>query len=482
MAEEQAVVVHPDAFNSDALMQMEHAAIDVQIATAKRYRIHGPKQLSDVKNAMLTFATLDEETAANCFYSLPRGGKTIKGPSVRLAEIAVTCFGNVRSSARVISVQTEGPNPHVVVQAATHDLEQNVAVCIEKRRRITKKKSAQKIDEDDINLAVNAGVAIAFRDAVFKVIPLALVKPVYEAARRVAIGDIKSLVQKRSTVVERLEKMGVPQDRILARAGVARLEDIGMDQLELLIGLGTALKDGAVSLEDAFPEQQKTLDPTEGRQPFGFEKKGDGEPEQPRQSDAPPAAEQGAETEAKGARKCWKCHSTHKQLRRVQCSDNQRHLVCADCIEEMTHAQTASSSPPEQGQAGAEGKTEGPTDGAPQQGATDGTEPGPAPAGETPPDTPCKCSKGHEFPYGVLVHGDTGLVCPECGSMNWRVKKAEEEAQEPPATDVLTCPKGHEFPRDQVIKTPVASKPGQLGKCPTCAADDVITIVTEPTK
>lgn len=233
-----------------AIEAIERASIDTQISTAKKF----PRTLSKVKADMLSFATLDEDTALSCFYTLPRGGKTIQGPSVRMAEIAISCYGNLRVGARPIEVVANGEHPHVIVQAVAHDLEKNVAIAIEKRRRIVGKKSkGGAIDEDDINLAVNACAAIAYRDAVFKVVPQALIKPVYEQAKRVAVGDIKSLGEKRSRVIDRLTQMGAKLESIFARVEAKKIDDIDLDKLEILIGLGTALKDGEISLEEAFP-------------------------------------------------------------------------------------------------------------------------------------------------------------------------------------------------------------------------------------
>lgn len=239
-----------DDFSSDnALSVIERANIDCQIETAKKY----PRKLSRVKDDMLSLATLDEDTAASCFYTLPRGGKTIQGPSVRMAEIAASCWGNFRAGSRVVSTQTDGDNPHVVVQAMAHDLQTNTAITIEKRRRVTKKKSKDFVDEDDINLAVNSCSAIAFRDAVFKIVPRAIINPIYERAKQVAVGDIKSLAANRQRVIDRLKQMGATEERIFAVVGAAKIEDIDQDKLEKLIGLGTALKDGATTLEEAFP-------------------------------------------------------------------------------------------------------------------------------------------------------------------------------------------------------------------------------------
>jgi len=107
-----------------ALESISRAEIDVAISTARRY----PRQLSTVKKNMLSFATLDQETAESCFYTLPRGGKNIQGPSIRLAEIAVSCYQNLRAGSRILQTVTTGDNPHVVVQAVAMDLENNIQV------------------------------------------------------------------------------------------------------------------------------------------------------------------------------------------------------------------------------------------------------------------------------------------------------------------------------------------------------------------
>ncbi len=231
------------------LEAIERAQIDMQISTAKRY----PRDIKKVKNMMLSIATLDEETASSCFYTLPRGGKSIQGPSVRLAEIALSAYGNLRTGTRILNEATAGANPHVIIQAVAHDLENNVAVSIEKRRRVTKKKSKTAIDDDDINLAVNSCSSIALRDAMFRVIPKALILPVYEAAKKVAVGDVKSLAVKRGKVIDRLKQMGLTEERILAAIGCEKMDDVDADKLATLIGLGTALKDGETTLEEAFP-------------------------------------------------------------------------------------------------------------------------------------------------------------------------------------------------------------------------------------
>lgn len=247
-----------EIITTSALEAMQRAEIDLQVATAKRY----PRPaLSTIKKNMTAFATLDEETAESCFYSLPRDGKQIQGPSVRLAEIAVACYGNLRAASRVI-----GNDGKVLTsQAACHDLENNTLISVEVQRRITDR-NGKTYSQDLQVVAGNAANSIAFRNAVFKVIPSALIKPVYDAAKLVAVGDASSLNTKRIKMVKRLNGMDISTDRILARLNRPSVEDITLEDLEVLIGAGTAIRDGDASVDEAFPPVARAGSPAAGQQ------------------------------------------------------------------------------------------------------------------------------------------------------------------------------------------------------------------------
>jgi hypothetical protein len=236
-------VVQPTAIEA-----MERAQVDIQIATARKYG----RTIAAVKTRMMEFATLDEETAASCFYTLPArkggDGKPLYGPSVRLAEIALASYHHMKAGSRIIS----DDGKFITAQAVVHDLFNNVSVSIEVKRRVTDK-NGRRYSDDMIATTGNAATSIALRNAVFRVVPRTLINSVYDAARQVAVGDVKSLVTKRAKIIDRLGKMGVTLDRVLAVLGVSKLDDVGLDKMEILIGLGTSIKDGELSLEDAFP-------------------------------------------------------------------------------------------------------------------------------------------------------------------------------------------------------------------------------------
>lgn len=231
---------------------IERANIDIQIATAKKY----PRSLARVKNDILSTATLDEETAESCFYVLPargsEGGKPIQGASVRLAEIAVSCFGNIKAGARIIS----NDGNFVTAQGICHDVEKNVSVSVEVRRSI-KGKNGKTYSDNMIQVTSQAACAIAYRNAVFKVVPLALVKPALDKAMQLAKGDIKSLSERRGIMVDKFAKLGITKEKLAERVGKQSVDEITLDDLQTLTGCYNALKDGEAAVDDIFPPTKK---------------------------------------------------------------------------------------------------------------------------------------------------------------------------------------------------------------------------------
>ena len=154
---------------SDMLQAINRAEVDMQIATAKSY----PRDVQTCLNRIKTIATLDTETAEDCFYALRRQGTLIEGVSVRLAEIIAGSWGNLRVQTRIIG--NDGKT--ITAQGICHDLETNLAVSVEVKRRITDKYG--KTYSEDMQVTTgNAASAIAFRNAVLKVVPKAVTKRV----------------------------------------------------------------------------------------------------------------------------------------------------------------------------------------------------------------------------------------------------------------------------------------------------------------
>src|SRR5258708_5571725 len=98
----------------------------------------------------------------------------------------------------------------------------------------------------------NAASAIAFRNAVLKVIPAALVKPVADKARQVAFGDLKTLTYRRTRAFKSFAGIGVKEETILAYLKKASVGDVDVADVEKLYGVFTAIKEGSTTIEETF--------------------------------------------------------------------------------------------------------------------------------------------------------------------------------------------------------------------------------------
>jgi len=234
--------------DSRPLAVIAKAEYDIQITTAKKH----PRSLKTFRAEALNMVTLTEAIASECGYALPRDGKVVEGPSSRFAEILASAWGNNRYAARVVAEDGE----FITAQGIFHDLEKNVSVTYEVRRRIVNK-FGRRFGLDMIGVTGAAACSIAMRNAILKGIPKAFWADLFAAARQVAMGDAKTLSTRRADALAHLLKFGASPEMICNTLGVARIEDIGLEQLAILRGFATAIRDGEATLETIFQVADK---------------------------------------------------------------------------------------------------------------------------------------------------------------------------------------------------------------------------------
>lgn len=233
--------------NKSMAVSLARAEIDMQITTAHAY----PRSVDrSVKNIM-SLATLDEETAKECIYALPRGGKPIRGPSVRLAEIIQSQWGNCRAGARVVHV--DRIERYVEAEGVFHDLETNSATTARVRRRISDK-HGQVFNEDMIVVTGNAACAIAKRNSILGGIPKAAWRKAYDAVEKVIAGDVRTLTERREAAMKAFGMFGVTPDMVLAALGVVGMDDVTLEHMPTLLGMHASLKSGEATVEEMFPK------------------------------------------------------------------------------------------------------------------------------------------------------------------------------------------------------------------------------------
>lgn len=218
---------------------MEGGLIDAQVATAKKY----PRVLKEVLDEALTMATLDQHTAETMFYTLKRRDKDgrdvfIRGPSIRLAEIFSSAWGNLRIEARISREEQK----FIYAEATAVDLQKNTGARIEVPRRIVTA-SGRRYGVDMIGVTSAAAVSIAYRNALFRVVPRVYVEKVQRAAENVMFGGSKSLAEVFDAALGFFASEGVTEAQVYAVLGVAGREDLRRQHALDLVGFANAIRD-----------------------------------------------------------------------------------------------------------------------------------------------------------------------------------------------------------------------------------------------
>lgn len=245
-----------EAESAPLAVRLAKVELDQAISTAKAY----PRSLTRVRDNVSALVMLDEETAKECVYALPRGGKPIKGPSVRFAEIVASQYGNCKVGSRVVDVNKF--EKYIEAEGVFIDLESGMQRTARIRRKISDK-NGRVYNDDMIVVTGNAACAIALREAILKGVPKALWRRAYEEAEGVIAGDIKTLAERREGAIRAFAAWGVTPDQIFASLEIGGMDEIGLDQIATLMAMFKAIKAGEQTVEDYFPAKAKAADGVE---------------------------------------------------------------------------------------------------------------------------------------------------------------------------------------------------------------------------
>jgi outer membrane biosynthesis protein TonB len=107
-------------------------------------------------------------------------------------------------------------------------------------------------------------LAKAFRDAVFKVVPRALCKPIFDAAKKCAAGEVRSLGERLKKARAWVSSLHIDEARVLAALDLSEWDKATETHLDTLTGLKTAIKDAEVTIDEAFPAVAKAPEQPRG--------------------------------------------------------------------------------------------------------------------------------------------------------------------------------------------------------------------------
>ncbi len=239
----------PAAFqsgNQSLAVQLAMAELNQDIVTAKTF----PRSTSVAMNNITELVMMDEQTAKECVYAVPRDGKTIRGPSIRLAEIIASQWGNCHTASRVVHVDKH--EKYVESEGIFHDLETGMKRTARTRKSIVKSNGAL-YSQDMIMTAGNAAASIAMREAILKGVPKAVWRQAFDHAEKVIRGDVTTLLERREDAMRSLAGLGVSPERVFAAMGVNGIEELGLDELQDLYTMYQGVKNGDTDVDDVFP-------------------------------------------------------------------------------------------------------------------------------------------------------------------------------------------------------------------------------------
>jgi hypothetical protein len=200
--------------------------------------------------------------AESAIYAFPRGGETVTGPSIRLAEAIAQNWGNLQFGIREKEAATGGS----IMEAFAWDVETNTRSTKEflvPHVRYAKGQVKDLVDPRDIYEAVANQGSRRLRACILSIIPGDMVDAaVHECEQAQAAGLGAAGPEVLKNLVAAFEKFGVSKKQIEFRLGHSLDATITAEILALK-RVFTAIKDGYSTAEELFqPLEQKADKPS----------------------------------------------------------------------------------------------------------------------------------------------------------------------------------------------------------------------------
>lgn len=206
-------------------------------------------------------------------YKLPRGGTTISGPTIRLAELIRREWRNIFTTERVM----HDDERQMIVQVTAMDLETNSIetaevvipktverryvkdgqeIISERENSLGKKVYTVRATDSEVDMMRKAMISKALRNAIFRLVPAELVQIALATARQtIQNADAKDPKEAMRRLIFCFEEQGVSIDKIEKEIGHT-LEKANTADVKKLRGLYKQMLNGASWDDLTNPEPQ----------------------------------------------------------------------------------------------------------------------------------------------------------------------------------------------------------------------------------
>lgn len=189
--------------------------------------------------------------AAKAFYSFPRGGQTVEGPTIRFAEELARCWGNIDYGIKELS-QDDGKSE---MQAYAWDLETNAQSVQnftnphqrEQGKKMVKLTTQRDIYENNANMATRR-----LRSRILAILPSWFVEDAIEECKKTLAGrNDTPLIDRVKKMVVAFAKLGVTQEQIERRLK-KKIDTMNADDFVEYTGIFNAIKQGESKIAEWF--------------------------------------------------------------------------------------------------------------------------------------------------------------------------------------------------------------------------------------
>ncbi len=233
------------------IMQSEHVAsaemeIQATIILAKKFPRNEESAFGNLMKSCdrLSFAKEAE-------YSFPRGGTTVRGPSVNLAREAARVWQNMRYGLKIV----QNLDDDITIEGWAWDIETNVKVaCQDSFQKLIQRKGKGwvKPDERDLRELVNRRGAIAIRNSILQLLPRDFIEDAQnecQKTRKSNQKDPKKAVKDLIMAFSKLKPFGISVE-MLEKYLTHPLNECNADQVDDLRLVYTSLLDGNSTWSD----------------------------------------------------------------------------------------------------------------------------------------------------------------------------------------------------------------------------------------
>lgn len=262
----RSTVARADSISQSTAVEQARAVAEVQAAVMVAQSVPRDRGRAE---AEMRDACSRLSVANRAFYSLPRSGQRIEGPTVHLARELARIWGNVDYGVRELRRDDEAGVSEI--QAFAWDQQANVrstrTFIVPHAKTIGTrgdKRTERIVDLGDIYLNNQNVGARAVRECIFTILPEAFTEEAQGIARRtLADGEGESLTERIAKMVGAFRKLGVTEGQIEARTGAKRTAWTAGDLATLLV-VFQSIDRGEATAAEMFPEQRVTTDELAG--------------------------------------------------------------------------------------------------------------------------------------------------------------------------------------------------------------------------